>query len=138
MMNCRMCWLRLHMFEAITIQQFLIDCPGKGRPFWLKYLFLFRIGSMPYGEVRWIGQVLTVDGNRIDNELQLHDLLCLIPDNLAIGYSIRFPVTDNIFKYLFCLHIHIEKRYDLLQRISIFTRGKQSTEKRNFASSGRM
>ena len=24
----------------------------------------FRIGSMPYGEVRWIGQVLTVDGNR--------------------------------------------------------------------------
>lgn len=24
----------------------------------------FRLGSMPYGEVRWIGQVLTVDGNR--------------------------------------------------------------------------
>lgn len=24
----------------------------------------FRIGSQPYGEVRWIGQVLTVDGNR--------------------------------------------------------------------------
>ncbi len=24
----------------------------------------FRIGSLPYGEVRWIGQVLTVDGNR--------------------------------------------------------------------------
>ena len=24
----------------------------------------FKIGSMPYGEVRWIGQVLTVDGNR--------------------------------------------------------------------------
>lgn len=24
----------------------------------------FRIGSEPYGEVRWIGQVLTVDGNR--------------------------------------------------------------------------
>lgn len=24
----------------------------------------FRIGSMPYGEIRWIGQVLTVDGNR--------------------------------------------------------------------------
>lgn len=24
----------------------------------------FRIGSMPYGEVRWLGQVLTVDGNR--------------------------------------------------------------------------
>ncbi len=24
----------------------------------------FRIGSIPYGEVRWIGQVLTVDGNR--------------------------------------------------------------------------
>lgn len=24
----------------------------------------FRMGSMPYGEVRWIGQVLTVDGNR--------------------------------------------------------------------------
>lgn len=24
----------------------------------------FRIGSDPYGEVRWIGQVLTVDGNR--------------------------------------------------------------------------
>ena len=24
----------------------------------------FRIGSVPYGEVRWIGQVLTVDGNR--------------------------------------------------------------------------
>ncbi len=24
----------------------------------------FRIGCMPYGEVRWIGQVLTVDGNR--------------------------------------------------------------------------
>lgn len=24
----------------------------------------FRIGSMPYGEVRWIGQVLTIDGNR--------------------------------------------------------------------------
>lgn len=26
-------------------------------------LIEFRIGSMPYGEVRWIGQVLTVDGN---------------------------------------------------------------------------
>lgn len=25
----------------------------------------FRIGSMPYGEVRWIGQVLTVDGGRM-------------------------------------------------------------------------
>lgn len=24
----------------------------------------FKVGSMPYGEVRWIGQVLTVDGNR--------------------------------------------------------------------------
>jgi PBSX family phage portal protein len=24
----------------------------------------FRNGSMPYGEVRWIGQVLTIDGNR--------------------------------------------------------------------------
>lgn len=24
----------------------------------------FRLGSMPYGEVRWIGQVLTIDGNR--------------------------------------------------------------------------
>ncbi len=24
----------------------------------------FKIGSLPYGEVRWIGQVLTVDGNR--------------------------------------------------------------------------
>lgn len=24
----------------------------------------FRIGSQPYGEVRWIGQVLTIDGNR--------------------------------------------------------------------------
>lgn len=24
----------------------------------------FRIGSLPYGEVRWIGQVLTVDGSR--------------------------------------------------------------------------
>lgn len=24
----------------------------------------FRIGSLPYGEVRWLGQVLTVDGNR--------------------------------------------------------------------------
>lgn len=24
----------------------------------------FRIGSLPYGEVRWIGQVLTIDGNR--------------------------------------------------------------------------
>lgn len=24
----------------------------------------FRIGSEPYGEVRWIGQVLTIDGNR--------------------------------------------------------------------------
>lgn len=24
----------------------------------------FRISSMPYGEIRWIGQVLTVDGNR--------------------------------------------------------------------------
>ena len=24
----------------------------------------FRLGSMPYGEVRWIGQVLTVDGSR--------------------------------------------------------------------------
>lgn len=24
----------------------------------------FRIGSMPYGEIRWIGQVLTIDGNR--------------------------------------------------------------------------
>ena len=29
----------------------------------------FRIGSMPYGEVRWIGQVLTVDGNRRDEVL---------------------------------------------------------------------
>lgn len=25
----------------------------------------FRIGSMPYGEVRWIGGVLTIDGNRM-------------------------------------------------------------------------
>ena len=24
----------------------------------------FRLGSLPYGEVRWIGQVLTIDGNR--------------------------------------------------------------------------
>ena len=24
----------------------------------------FKIGNLPYGEVRWIGQVLTVDGNR--------------------------------------------------------------------------
>lgn len=24
----------------------------------------FRLGSMPYGEVRWVGQVLTIDGNR--------------------------------------------------------------------------
>lgn len=24
----------------------------------------FRIGSLPYGEIRWIGQVLTIDGNR--------------------------------------------------------------------------
>jgi PBSX family phage portal protein len=27
-------------------------------------LIAFSIGSMPYGEVRWIGQVLTVDGSR--------------------------------------------------------------------------
>lgn len=24
----------------------------------------FPLGDMPYGEVRWIGQVLTIDGNR--------------------------------------------------------------------------
>ncbi len=112
---------------------------------------LFPVDRLPLMEILDVHirpeRIGHVDGGRIDNELQLRHLLHLVPDDLAVGYPIGLPVTDDVLEHFLGLHVHIEQRDDFLQRvplrfhlrhlrIMVFRVSHRNTKARNIALIG--